>query len=725
MPVAPTPNPPAADRDFVAKAVDLDEIKKAVEDAAAVSGPLWISYLFALFYVALAAAGVTHTDLLLENPVELPFLSIKLPLKAFFVMAPILLLISHAYTMAHFALLAEKAKGFHLQLRKTIDARDDAHDIREGWRRQLPINMFVQFLAGPEDIREGMFSVLLWGIVWTSLVAGPILVLLLLHLQFLPYHDSRVTWVHRIALAGDLWIHWSLWMMVLSGRSPEDDATQQASAPRGFRARTRAFAASVPWAIARGWDCAYHYFVGRWLGAAAPAPPCEFWRTFKKAFLRFCYVAAMPLTPMIVIFSWMIFTYPGEWRSWPYSWFSLLETRGVREWNEYIFGHVDALSGEITGSWPANTLRLKGFDIYAALKVDSPGKVDWKEHIYDWQNRRLEYADFSSANFGKADLRNASLRGSLLAKAELRGAGLDGADLRGASLADAHLQGATLERTLLGGASLVAAQLQGASLKDVDLLGAAADRANLEGAWLDGAQLEAASLSSADLRGASLRTARLAGAEISLARFDGASLLRAQLQGQTLDLMDFAAVDLSGAFLWRARISASKPVVVELQFPPNWNAVEELAFGVFLSWRKAYDALQTDLLALPPGWPRKNALSRTKFGPLDCTSSEKTLAPCADGAINASYSDSASRLLNKAATNRAAYPDALAEVLRGLACNGAPNAIYVLRGVIANGRLAAGDKLVADALANTASCSFGAALSDDDKARLLQLKQKP
>ena len=66
MPVAPTPKPPAADRDFVAKAVDLDEIKKAVEDAAAVSGPPWISYFFALFYVALAAAGVTRTDLLLE-----------------------------------------------------------------------------------------------------------------------------------------------------------------------------------------------------------------------------------------------------------------------------------------------------------------------------------------------------------------------------------------------------------------------------------------------------------------------------------------------------------------------------------------------------------------------------------------------------------------------------------------------------------------------------------
>ena len=47
----------------------------------------------------------------------------------------------------------------------------NGHMIREGLRRQLPINLFVQFLAGPEDIREGPFSILLWATAWTTLVA--------------------------------------------------------------------------------------------------------------------------------------------------------------------------------------------------------------------------------------------------------------------------------------------------------------------------------------------------------------------------------------------------------------------------------------------------------------------------------------------------------------------------------------------------------------------------
>jgi hypothetical protein len=94
------------------KADDLDAIQKSVSDAAAVGAPLWLSYIFLLFYVAIATGGVTHTQLLLESPVDLPFLNIKLPLKAFFVLAPILFLIVHAYVLAHFAMLSDKAKAF-------------------------------------------------------------------------------------------------------------------------------------------------------------------------------------------------------------------------------------------------------------------------------------------------------------------------------------------------------------------------------------------------------------------------------------------------------------------------------------------------------------------------------------------------------------------------------------------------------------------------------------
>ena len=62
---------------LAASADDLQQIKKAVEDAPSVSGGLWLSsYLFVLFYFAVAAGAVTHSDLFLENPVKLPFLNI-------------------------------------------------------------------------------------------------------------------------------------------------------------------------------------------------------------------------------------------------------------------------------------------------------------------------------------------------------------------------------------------------------------------------------------------------------------------------------------------------------------------------------------------------------------------------------------------------------------------------------------------------------------------------
>jgi hypothetical protein len=111
------PAPPDAAKagdlpDFAKKAYDLEEIKKAVDDAASVGGGLWLSYLFVLFYLAIAAGAVTHADLFLENPVKLPFLNVELPLLAFFFLAPILFLFVHAYTLVHLVFLTDKAKRF-------------------------------------------------------------------------------------------------------------------------------------------------------------------------------------------------------------------------------------------------------------------------------------------------------------------------------------------------------------------------------------------------------------------------------------------------------------------------------------------------------------------------------------------------------------------------------------------------------------------------------------
>ena len=203
---------------IAAKADDLEAIKQAVEDAAGVGAAFWLSYLFSMFYIAVAAETVTHTDLLLENPVKLPFLNLDLALKYFFILAPVLFIIVHVFTLAKLVLLADKARRFHETLHEKLPG---AADIREGLRRQLPSNIFVQFMAGPRAIRDSWFGLLLRAMGWLTMVVGPVSLLLLLQLQFLPYHDKSITWWHRAALLVDLGFVWWLWRKVLDGRETE------------------------------------------------------------------------------------------------------------------------------------------------------------------------------------------------------------------------------------------------------------------------------------------------------------------------------------------------------------------------------------------------------------------------------------------------------------------------------------------------------------------------
>lgn len=241
--VSPTDTPPATDRpgffyaipnilpEFAKKADDLEAIKKAVDDAASVSGGLWLSYLFVLFYLGVAAGAVTHADLFFEKAVKLPFLGIELPLVAFFLLAPILFVIVHAYTLVYLVMLTDKAKRYHEALRLQLKDANGAEAerrkaTRDKLRRQLPSNIFIQFLVGPSDLRESAFGWLLRAIAWITLVVAPLLLLLMIQIQFLPYHNDLVTWTQRIALLFDLALVWWLWRKVLSGGRERRDSAE-------------------------------------------------------------------------------------------------------------------------------------------------------------------------------------------------------------------------------------------------------------------------------------------------------------------------------------------------------------------------------------------------------------------------------------------------------------------------------------------------------------------
>lgn len=550
-----TPSQSQQQASFAAKAKDLQALRDAVVEAATVSGPLWISYLFVFFYLAIAAGAVTHKDLLFENPVKLPFLGVELPLIAFFVLGPLLFLIVHAYMLLHFALLAGKIGAFHGELEAQI--RHD--DTRARLRRQLPSNIFVQFLAGPSDIRSGVMGFMLRAIAWISLIIGPVLLLVFFQLQFLPYHDEAASWWQRVAVFLDLVLLWLLWPSIALGASLR-------------------------------------------------------WREFAR--IKTAGLLLLSAVPALLVFT--VATFPGEWLNENSPAMPLVPP----EWTPHrllVAGAVDEIAQRPRSVW-SNRLIVPGIDAVDRGKYDSEAKIAAVVATVSLRGRRLEGAVLSGAKLRKADFTGAQLSQANLDRADLREANLSCGgkagfedrkctDLRGASLDDTQLQGAMLDYARLQGASLNRAQLQGASLGFTELRGASLSFAELHGTFLGGARLQGAVLDNAKLQGAALDSANL----------QGASLDEAQLQGAFLGFAELDWAWLNDAFVWRTDVAIVFDVPLIGDQGVFWHSVgkaKSSEVGCVLysvcDWSKQSYSELVRLLqdSVPVGGLQKAALSR-------------------------------------------------------------------------------------------------------------------
>jgi uncharacterized protein YjbI with pentapeptide repeats len=463
---------------------DLDAARRSVEDAASVAAGLWLSYLFALFYIGIASGGVTHFDLLLERTVKLPFLSVELPLIAFFVLAPILFIVSHTYTLVHFIMLAAKVGGFDAALA----AEHPALATQESLRRRLPSNVFVQFLSGPGDVRKGGLGLLLKAIAWSSLVVGPILLLLLIQAQFLPFHHEVITWLHRCAILADVILLWLLWPAVLESRST-------IAWPSLWRYKWAALASLVPIALAFG----VATFPSERISAS---------------------IDRLETLPPRAVTAWL--------------------GRGLNDLHDLLFhGEIDQIRQRRDGLF-SDTLVLSNFNAQKTAKIENLEFASVRQSLI-LRGRHLEGAVFLNTDLRKVDLTDARLQGAQLAGAQLQGAILDGAQLQGAKLDWAQLQGANLNRARLLGAWLDSAQLQGATLTGAGLQGAWLRNAQLQGATLEKALLFGASLKDAQLQGASLLAAQLQGVDFAGAALKATSLTHAYLWRARFDPQTFLA----------------------------------------------------------------------------------------------------------------------------------------------------------------------------------------
>jgi hypothetical protein len=307
----------------------------------------------------------------------------------------------------------------------------------------------------------------------------------------------------------------------------------------------------------------------------------------------------------------------------------------------------------------------------------------------------------------------AQLQGALLSNAQLQGASLNGAQLQGGSLEYAQLQGASLTGAQLQGASLTGAQLQGASFLNAQLQGASLWDAQLQGASLEDAQLQGASLTGAQLQGASLRGTQL----------QGASLQAAYLQ----------AIDLSHAWLWRTNADGPSGAPETARIPlrgaswaPSWKDLG----GDPHAWNdKAYHDLRESIGSAPAGPIRDQALY--SIGRLDCASPDRALASCSLDPADSPPPEAAAwrQTVEAARVGDEAYAEALVKTLKELVCSGGDDAIYVVRGRGFQTRLGdAGAEAsgLIDDLVNKDSkdCPVSATLTDADRAKLLQMKQR-
>ncbi|MBR0813475.1 pentapeptide repeat-containing protein [Bradyrhizobium diazoefficiens] len=532
---------------FAGKANDLDALRGAVVDAAGVSVGLWLSYLFVLFYLAIAVGSVTHRDLFLEKAVKLPFLNVELPLVAFFVVGPGLFLIVHAYVLLHFTLLADKTGAFHEQLTRQIgDPRT-----RSSLRRQLPSNIFVQYLAGPPQVRAGLVGFLLRSIAEISLVYLPIALLVLFQLQFLAYHSETITLWHRGALVIELIFVWALWPSIARG---------EISRVGALTLRSRRVVASIAGTLLiLTFSVGIATFPGEWLNENTPS--------FRLIPTHVPWLAASTSTPSDLPPPPDIGLIEEELDA-PTSYFAsiwnpiqrrlnLMDRRSLHDL--LIAGEVDAVTRRPVSLW-SNRLVLPQLDLASGESLSLRGRNLQRAVLFAAQ---IPKADFTGARMQEvlldgADLRGARFgcgKGNLLAIGgffyssslpdvkdrfdgedctQLQNASLRNARLQDAVLDGAELQGADLHGALLHGASMTAARLQGSSLMNAELHGAILDKANLMGADLSHAELYAASL--------------------IITVLDGAKLYLTQLHGARFVQTDLSGTAMFAPYTWRATV---------------------------------------------------------------------------------------------------------------------------------------------------------------------------
>jgi uncharacterized protein YjbI with pentapeptide repeats len=656
----------------------------SANDASGPARNAWLAFLGLLAYLLVTLAGVTHADLLLNSPVTLPIINVKIPLFSFFLSAPFLFLLVHLGLLVQHAILAHKYQQFSAAIAISEEARSGDHP-----DRQLVHNyVFSQIVAGPKP--PWPLHMLMRLMVFVTFSLLPVLVLLYFQIKFLPYHDVAITHAHRIAI--------QLNVVLLFGVRPF------IAMPHLWSHRKILSLGNQSWR----WKISY---TGFGIGGAlclivvsfsvlvATVPEAGYWPSWKTSKEQDNACMSRDREPaqrkageeesgeqpsvMLELTKWLFEGEPNPTSGTPESLFS----RNLIVTDKDLVAKRDFETGE-------TSLRLRGRDLrFAVLDRSDLRRAD----LYNSDLRgasafatRLDHVNFEKANLLSAKLQQAKMQGANLRFAEMPRANLCKAKLQDVDFREAKLQGANFRQ----------AEMQGADLSEANMQGADLNGARLQGANFYFAQMQGAGFFGAEMQGANFFAAKMQGADFTAAKMQGANLRLAHLQGANLKAEDLRGTDLREAHVWRT--TASEEFSHLLASPSERTTIKRLSERE----KKKLVKLITE------------AEDKTLRKEL-----EGSLGPLLDnGAANNWEGSSDHQAWLEFATRPG--PDAieLSNYLAELACNDGSGG-YIIRGIARRFVIPDSDyaKLTATRLINKETCPAAKHLSEETRASLKKI----
>ena len=176
---------------------EVERLRASTDEAAKNARNIFLVFLLVGLYVAIFIGSTTDEQLLRGAGVVLPLLDVALPIAGVYAIVPPIFVVLHYNLLQQLYLLSRKLH----RLDQAIEGLDSGAERDEARDLVYPF-AFCHMIVGHH---HGLIvRALIYNMMWLTVAALPIALLLWAQMAFLPYHGNGITWIsHRGAVVLD------------------------------------------------------------------------------------------------------------------------------------------------------------------------------------------------------------------------------------------------------------------------------------------------------------------------------------------------------------------------------------------------------------------------------------------------------------------------------------------------------------------------------------------